>query len=191
MALMLVVATGCDSNDSDKAEFRLASGNWSHYYFNCKKVTMDPEGAHLIGELIFEEIRDWDISGAGGLTLGADPMAAATMHAAWQKGRRIKQFVVRKELKDHGSIRWIEGNLSPGENVVVLEDVVTTGGSTIKAVERAREDGLNVAGAITLVDREEEGGAEKIQSYLSGPVRALFTRSKLMQEISRQGGAKP
>ena len=165
---------------SDKAEFRLASGNWSHFYFNCKKTTMDPEGAHLVGQAIFRAVRDRDIDGVGGLTLGADPMAAAAMHAAWDGGHRIKQFVVRKELKDHGSIRWIEGNVKPGENVIILEDVITTGGSTIKAIERAREDGLNICGVLILVDREEEGGADQIRKHNPGPVEALFTRSELM-----------
>ncbi len=102
------------------------------------------------------------------------------MHAAWDNGQRIKQFVVRKQLKDHGSIRWIEGNVKPGDNVIILEDVVTTGGSTIKAIERAREDGLHVSGVLILVDREEEGGAELIQQHSPGPVEALFTRSELM-----------
>jgi len=165
---------------SDQAEFRLASGNWSHFYFNCKRTTMDPEGAHLVGEAIFQAVRGRDIDGVGGLTLGADPMAAAAMHAAWNHGHRIKQFVVRKQLKDHGAIRWIEGNVRPGDNVIILEDVVTTGGSTIKAIERAREDGLNVRGVIVLVDREEEGGMDLIREHSPGQVQALFTRSELM-----------
>ncbi len=165
---------------SDEAKFRLASGNWSHFYFNCKKTTMDPEGAHLVGRAIFQAVRDRGIDGVGGLTLGADPMAAAAMHAAWDGGRRIKQFVVRKQLKDHGSIRWIEGNVEPGDKVIILEDVVTTGGSTIKAIERAREDGLDVRGVLVLVDREEEGGRELIQQHSPGPVEALFTCSELM-----------
>ncbi len=165
---------------SDRAEFRLASGNWSHFYFNCKRTTMDPEGARLVGEAVFEAVRDRGIDGVGGLTLGADPMAAATMHVAWDHGQRIKQFVVRKQLKDHGSIKWIEGNVTPGESVIILEDVVTTGGSTIQAIERAREDGLNVSGVVILVDREEEGGADLIREHDPGPVQALFTRSELM-----------
>jgi orotate phosphoribosyltransferase len=165
---------------SDRAEFRLASGNWSHFYFNCKRTTMDPEGAHLVGKAIFRAVRDRGIEGVGGLTLGADPMAAAAMHAAWDDGHRIKQFVVRKQLKDHGSIRWIEGNMEPGDRVIILEDVVTTGDSTIKALQRAREDGLDVRGVLILVDREEERGAEKIREHSPGPVEALFTRSELM-----------
>jgi orotate phosphoribosyltransferase len=165
---------------SDRAEFRLASGNWSHFYFNCKKTTMDPEGAYLVGQAIFQAVRNRGIDGVGGLTLGADPMAAAAMHAAWHSGHRIKQFVVRKQLKDHGSIRWIEGNMEPGDKVIILEDVVTTGGSTIKAMERAAEDGLDVRGVLVLVDREEEGGAELIRKHCPGPVEALFTRSELM-----------
>jgi orotate phosphoribosyltransferase len=88
--------------------------------------------------------------------------------------------VVRKQLKDHGSIRWIEGNMEPGDKVIILEDVVTTGGSTIKAMERAAEDGLDVRGVLVLVDREEEGGAELIRKHCPGPVEALFTRSELM-----------
>lgn len=165
---------------SHKPEFLLASGNWSHFYFNCKKVTMDPEGAHLIGQLFFQMLSEDDVSGAGGLTLGADPIAAATMHAAWNSGRRIKQFVVRKELKGHGSIRWIEGNMSPGEKVAIVEDVVTTGGSTIQAIQRATEDGLLVRRVIALVDREEEGGLERIGNITDASVQAMFNRSEIM-----------
>ncbi len=112
---------------------------------------MDPEGAALIGELIWQTIKPWDVSGIGGLTLGADPIAAAVMHVAWQKGQHINQFVVRKGLKDHGAVKWIEGNVVPGDKVIVVDDVVTTGGSTIKAIEQARKNEFHIAGVVILL----------------------------------------
>ena len=161
--------------------FKLSSGARSNFYFDCKKTTLDPEGSYLIGKILYEQIKNLPIKGAGGLTLGADPLALSLMYAAWEHNKKIYPFIVRKELKKHGAIKWIEGRLSPGDSVIVLDDVVTTGGSVITAIERIREDGLKVFGVIVLIDREEFNGMGKIIQAIPGkPVKALITRSEII-----------
>ena len=162
----------------DDPPFTLASGKTSNYYFNCKTTTMDPEGMYLIGNILFEMLYDADVSAAGGLTLGADPIANALSLISYQKKRPIKSFVVRKDAKNHGTRSGIEGNITPGERVVIIDDVITTGGSTITAIEIAREAGLKVERVIALVDREE-GGRENIKKYIDR-VDAVLTRSEIM-----------
>lgn len=163
---------------SDNPPFTLASGRTSNYYFNCKPTTLDPEGMNLIGMLLFALIKDIDITAAGGLTLGADPIANALSLISYQQGRPIKSFTIRKDVKDHGTKSAVEGDLAPGEKVAIIDDVITTGGSTITAIERAREAGLVIERVIALIDREE-GGRENILKH-AGRVDALFTRSEIM-----------
>lgn len=158
--------------------FTLASGGTSFYYFNCKTVSLDPEGMYLIGHTLFDLIRDAPETAAGGLTLGADPIANALSLISYQEGRPIKSFVVRKEAKGHGTKSAVEGNVAPGERVIVIDDVITTGGSTITAIEKVREAGLVTERVITLIDREE-GGRENILKHV-GRVDAVFTRSEIM-----------
>ena len=162
----------------DDPPFTLASGKTSNYYFNCKTTTMDPEGMYLIGNILFEMLVDADVSAAGGLTLGADPIANSLSLISYQNKRPIKSFVVRKDAKNHGTRSGIEGNITPGERVVIIDDVITTGGSTITAIEIAREAGLKVERVIALVDREE-GGRENIKKYIDR-VDAVLTRSEIM-----------
>lgn len=159
--------------------FTLASGRQSNYYFNCKTTTLDPEGMYLIGNVIFDMLEGTNVTAAGGLTLGADPMANALSLVSYERGRPIKAFIVRKEVKAHGTGRAVEGNVEAGERVVILDDVITTGGSTITAIERAREAGLVVDRVIALVDREE-GGREAIEKLVE-TVQAVFTRSEIME----------
>jgi orotate phosphoribosyltransferase len=162
--------------------FLLTSGKTSPYYFDCKKTTLEPEGAFLIGEILWDMVRDMPPVGVGGLTLGADPMASALMHSAWRRGRRIPQFIVRKEPKKHGTAQWIEGNVQPGDRVLIVDDVVTTGGSVIKSIERAKEAGLIVQEVILLVDREEFNAMEHVRIAAdSAPVRAILTKTELME----------
>ncbi len=163
---------------SDNPPFTLASGSKSNYYFNCKPTTLDPEGMNLIGELFFNMLKDSEITAAGGLTLGADPIANALSVISYQKGKPIKSFIVRKDAKDHGTKSSIEGNIRPGEKVVIIDDVITTGGSTIIAIEKAREAGLIVEGVITLIDREE-GGKENILRHVNS-VKSILTRTEIM-----------
>jgi len=167
---------------SDRAVFKLASGRMSQYYVDCKKVTLDPRGAALIGRVVFARIRSLRPTGIGGLTLGADPIALAVALTSHLNGQPIPAFIIRKEPKGHGSRAWIEGNLPEGAEVVVVEDVVTTGGSALKAIERLKAHGCTILKVLALVDREE-GGREKIEG--SGyALESLFTVKDL---LSRAG----
>lgn len=165
--------------------FKLSSGASSRFYFDCKKTTLDPEGSSLIGEILYERTKDLPIAGAGGLTLGSDNLASSLMYTAFRHGRRLPQFIVRKKLKEHGAVKWVEGTLKPKDSVIVLDDVVTTGDSVITAIERVQEDGLEVYGVIILVDRQEFDGMEKIRKAIPGkPVDAIITRSEIMDLYS-------
>jgi orotate phosphoribosyltransferase len=163
---------------SDNPPFTLASGRQSNYYFNCKPTTLDPEGMNLIGEIIFDMIKDAEVSAAGGLTLGADPIADALAVISFQKGKPVKAFIVRKDVKDHGTKSAIEGSVGSGERVVIIDDVITTGGSTITAIGHARKAGLIIDRVITLIDREE-GGRENILEHVDC-VQSVLTRTEIM-----------
>lgn len=165
---------------ADTPSFRLASGKLSNFYIDCKLTTMNGQAMPLIGEVFAQQLPD-GIDAVGGLTMGADPIAHAIAHYRALHGRAVNAFSVRKEPKKHGTGKWIEGGVERGSKVVVLDDVVTTGGSTIDAIRKCREEGLHVAGILVLVDRQEEGGMEAIRRE-AGPdvcVRAIFTRSDL------------
>ncbi len=164
---------------SENPPFTLASGKQSNYYFNCKPTTLDPEGMNLIGAIIFDMLKDTGITAAGGLTLGADPIANALAVISYQKGKPIKSFIVRKDVKDHGTKSAIEGSVSPGDKIVIIDDVITTGGSTITAIEQARKAGLNIEMVITLIDREE-GGRENILKYVDN-IKPILTRTEIMK----------
>jgi orotate phosphoribosyltransferase len=157
-------------------EVTLSSGLKSNFYIDTKKVSLDAEGAMLIGELfhmLVDEVAPTAVA-VGGLTLGADPLATATSIASFQAGRPRAAFIVRKEPKGHGTGQWIESTgLPEGAPVVILEDVVTTGASTLRAIERAKAAGFRILHAIGLVDREE-GGREAVTKET--PLTTLFTR---------------
>jgi orotate phosphoribosyltransferase len=120
------------------------------------------------------------VAGIGGMTFGADPMAVAAAFVSELKGTPINAFSIRKTKKDHGIAKWIEGDLKPGDPVAIIDDVATTGGSTILAIERAREEGLKVVKAVVVVDRQE-GGVENIRQHVTD-VSAIITRDELVQE---------
>lgn len=147
---------------ADEPIFKLSSGKMSNYYVDLRTITLDPEGGYVIGNVIYNIVKDKNPDAVGGLTLGADPIAYATSLISYINKNPIKPFVVRKEPKGHGTGKQIEGNVKPGDKVYILEDVVTTAGSSLKAVKVARDFGLEVMGVITLVDREE-GGEENIK----------------------------
>jgi orotate phosphoribosyltransferase len=163
---------------SDKPIFKLVSGRMSRFYVNCKPVTLCARGIFLAGHLLFEAIKDDEVTAVGGLTFGADPLAVATAFASELNAQPINAFSIRKTRKDHGMVRWIEGDLQPGERVAIIDDVATTGGSTIKAIERARAEGLEVAKAVIFVDRQE-GGLENIRQHVSN-VSHIVTRDELV-----------
>jgi orotate phosphoribosyltransferase len=149
-----------------EGDFTLASGKKSKFYVDLKATTLHPEGAYWIGEAALDLIQNEKlrIGAVGGLTLGADPIATAISLAARSRGWILPAYIVRKEPKDHGTARYIEGveNIPAGASVIVLEDVVTTGGSSLKAIVRLREAGYQPVAVLTVVDREE-GGAEAIR----------------------------
>lgn len=161
-------------------EVILSSGLKSNFYIDCKQVSLDAEGAALIGEL-FHSVVDHvapDAVAVGGLTLGADPLATATSLQSFVAGRPRAAFIVRKEPKGHGTNQWVESTkLAPGSKVVILEDVITTGASTLKAIERSRLAGLTVVHALGLVDRLE-GGREAVVAET--PLTTLFTRKDFL-----------
>ena len=162
--------------------FILASGKESDLYCDCRVTTLDARGANLIGEVGWELVKDEilsrfpEVKAIGGMTMGADPISRAIgMYSAADKPLGI--FTVRKEPKDHGRGKRIEGNFNAGEQVIVVDDVITTGGSTIKAIDAIEAEGGKVVAALVLVDREE-GGREAIEGR-GVPVYALYTRRSI------------
>jgi len=162
-------------------EITLSSGQKSNFYIDCKQVSLDAEGAWLIGQLFHQTIESVApaAEGVGGLTLGADPLATATSIASFVAGRPRAAFIVRKEPKGHGTGQWVEATkrLRAGAAVVIVEDVVTTGASTLRAIERAGEAGYRVVHALALVDRLE-GGREAIARH--APLTSLYTRKDFL-----------
>ncbi len=163
---------------SQEPSFKLVSGKMSRFYVNCKPTTLSPRGMFLVGHLVFDAIKDLAPDGIGGLTFGADPMAVATAFVSELKGKPINAFSIRKTQKDHGIIKWVEGDMTPGQRVVIIDDVATTGGSTIKAIVRAGSEGLDVVKVVILVDRQE-GGLENIRQHIHD-VTAIITRDELI-----------
>ena len=159
-------------------DFTLASGRKSSYYLDSRLVTLDAEGAWLVAVSILETLTREGIraKAIGGLTLGADPIAGAVAAVSHSRGEGMKGFIVRKEAKGHGTGRRIEGSLSPGDEVVVVDDVVTTAGSTLAAIRAVEEAGCKVAAVVCVVDREE-GGTEALKGYRFYP---LFTARDLL-----------
>jgi len=164
--------------------FKLVSGKTSDYYFDSKLTTLDPEGGYLTARLLLEEIKAREIEACaiGGLTLGADPIVSAVAAVSFSENKRfspISAFIVRKEPKKHGTQQFIEGfTASEGTPVIIIDDVCTTGGSTMKAIKRAEEGGFMVTAVFCLVDREQ-GAAEALKGY---PFYALFTATELLAE---------
>ena len=169
---------------SSKPIYKLVSGTMSCFYVNCKPTTLSARGMYLAGHLVFEAIKDQNVSGVGGLTFGADPIAIATAFASELKQHPINAFSIRKTQKDHGIVKWIEGDIKSGERVAIIDDVATTGGSTIKAVERARMEGLDVVKVVILVDRQE-GGLENIRKHVEN-VTAIISRDDLIKQADQE-----
>ena len=162
-----------------RGEFTLSSGKKSDYYIDARLTTLDPEGVYLIGKIFLEEIRKHsEINIVGGPTMGADPIVGALMALSHESRYPLPGFLVRKQEKGHGTGKLIEGNLKPGDIAAVVEDVVTTGGSVIKAIEAVREAGAQVKKALVIVDREE-GGLEKFNE-IGVPLYSIFKISELL-----------
>ncbi|OGC11951.1 orotate phosphoribosyltransferase [candidate division WOR-1 bacterium RIFOXYA12_FULL_52_29] len=145
-------------------EFTLSSGKKSNLYIDCRRVTLHPEGARLIGKIVLEKIRGLNVQAIGGLTLGADPITSAVVTLG-----DIPGFIVRKKEKEHGTKQKIEGHLQPGWKVVVVEDVSTSGASALQAIAAVEAAGASVVKVISVVDREE-GAAEALKAYTFDPL---------------------
>src|SRR6266480_6562905 len=162
-------------------EFKLSSGMTSDYYIDCRTTTLDGRGAQLTGQVFLEEIRSrgWNAQAIGGLTMGADPIVVAV---AVNSGN-IHGFLVRKAEKQHGMTQRIEGFREKGASVVIVDDVCTTGSSTVQAIEAAREFGFEVVGVMCLVEREEAGGRAGVENAArSAPFVAVFTANEVRME---------
>jgi orotate phosphoribosyltransferase len=168
--------------------FTLSSGALSDYYLDARVVTWDPEAKPLIGALVFAVLAG-RADAAGGLTLGADPIAAAVAYYSQTVGAPIRAFTVRKEAKAHGMARAIEGSIRPGDRVAIVDDVVTTGTSTLDAIDRCQQAGYIITAVVILIDREE-GGLVRIRAAVPGvPCSALFTRTELQRRLEEQRAA--
>jgi orotate phosphoribosyltransferase len=151
--------------------FVLASGQTSPYYINSKLVLFNSEALALLGEVLFEATQDLEVQAVGGLEVGAIPMAAACACRYHHAGRALEGFFVRKSAKDHGSKQLVEGRLNAGDRVVILDDVLTTGGSCVQAIAAVEERGATVARVVCIVDRLQ-GAAERLARY---DFRPLYT----------------
>ena len=147
---------------SPTPKYKLASGKISHYYIDCKSVIMSPDGLILCGQVIFEKIQELNIDAIGGLEFGAIPIALSAVIFAYQNGIKIKPFVVRKQEKNRGLIKSIEGKIEENDRVIIVEDVITSGTSALMAAERVKEKGAKIIKVVALVDRVE-GGMEALQ----------------------------
>lgn len=155
-------------------QFKLSSGGTSDYYIDCRVTTLDAQGARLVGEVFLHEIRQrgWKPQAIGGMTMGADPIAVSVAIASGD----IQAFLVRKAEKQHGTGQRIEGFREKGARVVIVDDVCTTGGSTIQALEAAREAGFEIAGVMCLVERTEAGGRPDVEKAAApAPFVSVFT----------------
>jgi orotate phosphoribosyltransferase len=164
-------------------EFKLSSGGTSDYYIDCRTTTLDAKGARLTGEVFVEEIRQrgWNPQAIGGLTMGADPIVVAASVVSGE----LNGFLVRKADKQHGTGQRIEGFREKGARVVIVDDVCTTGASTMQAIEAARESGFEVVGVICLVEREEAGGRPNVEKAAAP---AAFVSIFTANDVRKQHG---
>jgi orotate phosphoribosyltransferase len=166
-------------------DFTLVSGKKSNFYFDSKRTTLLPEGAYLTAMEILAILQEHEIraDAIGGMTLGADPIVCPVAALSHAEGTPLRAFIVRKETKGHGTTRKIEGKLDPGSRVVVVDDVVTTAGSTLKAIEAVEQEGHEIVAVLCLVDREE-GGTEKLSGW---PFYPIFSRSEIFDTVPETG----
>ena len=169
-------------NAYKKGEFKLSSGKTSEHYVNCKPVTLNGRGLTLASVMLLEHV-ERDSAAVGGLTLGADPIVSGVAVVAGLDKRLLDGLIVRKEPKGHGTEAWIEGPILPeGSKVTVLEDVITTGGSAIKAVKRIRDAGYKVERVVSIVDRQEDDEATTAMKLAGLELYSIFTLKDLSEE---------
>ena len=163
-----------------KGEYKLSSGRTSEHYVNCKTITLSGDGLTIASALLLEFI-ETDTVAVAGLTLGADPLVSGVSMAAWNTDWELNALIVRKEAKGHGTGAWIEGPLPPlGSKVTILEDVITTGGSAIKAATKVRDAGYAVDRVVALVDRQENGEADELMESAELELYSLFSLDEVL-----------
>ena len=159
-----------------RGQFVLASGKTSDFYIDARKITLDPEGAYLVGQLLLERLKNDSIAAVGGLTLGADPIVSSIAMASFLEKKPMPVFIVRKETKGHGTQKIIEGaDLKAGERVVLVDDVLTTGGSILEAAKKVEALGVKVVKVVCIVDRREKEQRTKTLEPFGIPVESLLT----------------
>lgn len=158
-----------------KGTFSLSSGAISHYYYDGKMATLDPEGISMIAELFLAEAQKCNVDAIGGLEIGAIPIATAVSQLSYKTDKPIRSFIVRKVAKEHGTHKRIEGPLRSGDRVMIVDDVVTTGSSVLQAIEEVEREGCRIVEVLALVDRLE-GARERLKNY---PFGSLYTRKDL------------
>jgi orotate phosphoribosyltransferase len=163
-----------------KGEVTLTSGRKSDYYFDCKQTALHPEGGYLIGKLFLEMLKGGTARGVAGMTLGADPLVASVAVLSHLEGRPLPAMIIRKASKGHGTNQYLEGlkNFAPGDEVALLEDVVTTGGTLVTSAERIRAAGFTVGAVLCVLDREEGGSERLAKAGLT--LSSIFTRNELL-----------
>jgi orotate phosphoribosyltransferase len=168
-----------------RGRFKLASGKESDFYIDARLTTMSPDGLAMIGPLALSALREkgWEVDAIGGLTLGADPISYSISYASAASDHPLRAFTVRKEPKAHGTGKLLEGPVKEGDRVAVIEDVITTGGSALRAIEAVRNAKASVVGVLALVDREE-GGRQAIESAGVGVI-SLVTASQIIAALTR------
>jgi orotate phosphoribosyltransferase len=166
-----------------RGQFTLASGKQSKYYIDARLTTMSPDGLSLIGKLGLSKLRQsgWTVDSIGGLTLGADPISYAISYTSAGSSQSLRAFTVRKEAKTHGTGKMIEGPFRTSDRVAVIEDVITTGGSALRAIDAVRAEHGVVSGVLALVDREE-GGRQAIEAA-GVPVISMMTASQIIEAL--------
>jgi orotate phosphoribosyltransferase len=164
----------------------LTSGRISNYYFDCKQTALHPEGGYLLGLTLLQSLHD-AVQAVGGMTLGADPLVSAVSVLSHIHNRPLPGFIVRKNPKGHGTNQYVEGlsNVPKGASVAILEDVITSGGSVLKACQRTKQAGLRIEQVLTVLDRQE-GGAEALAEQ-GLTLKSLFTRQSLFTMAEKEG----
>lgn len=162
-----------------RGEFKLASGKTSNFYFDGRMVALMPEGAHLIGEVVYDELKELEFEAISGLAVGAVPIVTSAVVSFYHHGKSVEGTFVRSEAKAHGTRKIVEGKLTSGDRVVIVDDVATSGKSLMQAASAVEEAGATVALVLVLVDRQE-GAAELFREH-GYPFRGIFTKEQVME----------